>query len=103
MNINNADLDLLRLYCGPYFYSTILVLYEQKKDLFSLIYTNILFHKWLLIPPVTQNPCFCDFCFTPFIILACVVDLDSLNPDPDPAFKVNPDPDSRSRVLMTKH
>ncbi len=56
---NSTDLDLLRLYCVPYIYSTILVLYEQKKDLFSDIYTNILFHKWLLIPPVAQNSCFC--------------------------------------------
>jgi hypothetical protein len=32
ININSIDLDLLRLYCGPYFYSTILVLCEHKKD-----------------------------------------------------------------------
>ncbi len=67
-----------------------------------LCFTQI-YLKWLLIPPVDQNPCFCYFCFTTFIILACVVDLDSLNPDPDPAFQVNPDPDFGSRVLMTKN
>ncbi len=76
----------------------------SKRKIYFHPNTNILFYKWLLIPPVSQNPCFCDFCFTPFIILACVVDVDLLNPDPDPdpAFQVNPDPDSESRVLMTK-
>ena len=48
----------------------------------------------VLIPPVAKNPCFCYFSFTAFINLSCVVDLDSLNPDPDPSFQVNPDPDT---------
>ncbi len=112
ININCIDLDLLGLYCGPYFYSTILVLYEQKKDLFSLIHTNILFHKWPLIPPVAQNPCFCYFCFSTFIILPCVVDLDSFRvvvhidlmririTDPDPTLFLIADPDP---VSITKN